>query len=469
MMDTPGILPRILPRLAPQPGPQYAFLAAPADIAIYGGAAGGGKSWALLYEPLRHVQKPGFGAVIFRRTYPQIRNQGGLWDESRQIYPQTGGVARDSFLEWRWAAGGAVKFAHMQYDNDAYNWQGAQIPLLCFDELTHFSAFQFFYMLSRNRSVCGVRPYVRATCNPDATSWVAEFLAWWIDQETGYPIPQRSGALRWFLRVGDEIVWAGSPQELALGHPQIPAKSVTFIPARVQDNRILLEKDPGYLANLLALPLVERERLLGGNWKIRAAAGKVFNRAWFQVVEAAPSGGREVRFWDLAASEKKLGKRDPDYTVGVKLREIRTAPEEARWYIVDVAAVQAGPVEVDTLMRNLASQDGRGCAVRWEIEGGASGKRDSARLARMLGGYDARGIAPEGDKLVRAKPLAAQVEAGNVLLLRGAWNERFLAELHAQPEAPHDDQMDAASGAFNYLTATAGGESVVITPRLFDW
>jgi hypothetical protein len=74
-----------------------------------------------------------------------------------------------------------------------YDWQGAQIPLICFDELTHFRAHQFFYMVSRNRSTCGVRPYIRATCNPDADSWVANFLAWWIDPETGFPIPERAG------------------------------------------------------------------------------------------------------------------------------------------------------------------------------------------------------------------------------------------------------------------------------------
>jgi hypothetical protein len=79
---------------------------------------------------------------------------------------------------------GKIKFSHLRFDTTVYDWQGAQITLICFDELTHFTAHQFFYMVS-NRSTCGVRPYIRATCNPDADSWVADFLAWWIDQETG--------------------------------------------------------------------------------------------------------------------------------------------------------------------------------------------------------------------------------------------------------------------------------------------
>src|SRR5947209_1730770 len=87
--------------IGPQPGPQTAFLASPADIAIYGGAAGGGKSWALLLEPLRHVHVPDFGAVFFRRTGVQIRNEGGLWDESAKLYPHLGGRPREQALEWR--------------------------------------------------------------------------------------------------------------------------------------------------------------------------------------------------------------------------------------------------------------------------------------------------------------------------------------------------------------------------------
>src|SRR5436305_14925946 len=78
---------------------------------------------------------------------------------------------------------------------------------VCFDELTHFTAHQFFYMVSRNRSTCGVRPYIRATCNPDADSWVADFLAWWIDPQTGLPIPERAGVLRYYIRVAES--WSG--------------------------------------------------------------------------------------------------------------------------------------------------------------------------------------------------------------------------------------------------------------------
>src|SRR5690606_135321 len=113
---------------------------------------------------------------IFRKTYPQVRNEGGLWDESETLYPLMGAEPIVTRLEWRFPSGATVRFAHLDHESDKYNWQGAQIALIGFDEVTQFSESQFFYMLSRNRSTCGVRPYIRATCNPDADSWVAEMI-----------------------------------------------------------------------------------------------------------------------------------------------------------------------------------------------------------------------------------------------------------------------------------------------------
>src|SRR5690606_2742766 len=164
--------------IAPQPGPQTAFLSTSADIAIYGGAAGGGKSWALLLEPLRHIHNPKFGGVIFRRESKQVTNEGGLWDESEKIYPLVGAKPRVGDLQWVFPSGCCLTFAHLQHETDKLSWQGSQIAFIGFDELTHFTRTQFFYMLSRNRSLCGVAPYIRATTNPDADSWVAEFIAW---------------------------------------------------------------------------------------------------------------------------------------------------------------------------------------------------------------------------------------------------------------------------------------------------
>lgn len=250
----------------PQPGPQTAFLATPADVAVYGGAAFGGKTWALTYEPLRHIKVPGFGAVIFRRESVQITNQGGLWDESQDLYPLAGGRAVVGDLEWRFPWRTKVSFRHLQHETDKVNWQGSQIALLGFDELTHFTASQFWYLLSRNRSTCGVRPYVRCTTNPEP-GWVKELLAQWVDKT--HPDPAKSGELRWLVRHKGELVWAHGRDELARRFPGKRPKSVTFVRASIWDNRIGMEKDPDYLGNLQALPPVEQARLLDGDWDVK--------------------------------------------------------------------------------------------------------------------------------------------------------------------------------------------------------
>ena len=449
--------------IRPQPR-QEQFLSSSADIAIYGGAAGGGKTWSLLLEPLRHIGNKDFGAVIFRRSIPEIMKEGALWDEASNIYPLLGGRQNKVDHFFTFPSGAKVTLAHLQDEENLKDWRGAQIALIEFDQLETFTEKQFFYMLSRNRSTSGIQPYVRASCNPEP-GWLADFLGWWIDKE-GYAILERSGQIRWMVRENDLTYWADTREELEREHPHSIPKSVTFVVSTVYDNEILLQKDPTYLANLQALSYVDRARLLGdkhrgGNWKIVPAAGKIFNKTWFEIIDAVPAGMTIVRFWDLAGTTKKLKKSDPDFTASVKIGRLKDV-----YYVLDCTADQLNPADTDDAMRHMAIQDGHRVAQRWEQEGGASGKRDNVHIASNLVGFDGVGISPQGDKITRAKALAAQSLAGNVKLLRGSWNEMWLNHMHGQPDLPHDDIMDASSGAFNELVSMetdwggAGGEHV---------
>lgn len=433
--------------IKPQPGPQEMFLSTPADIAIYGGAAGGGKSFALLLEPLRHMTMPGFRAVIFRRTSKQVKNEGGLWDAACGLYGAIGGKSRETDLSWSFPGGASISFGHLEHEKNKYDWQGTELAFLGFDELTHFTESQFFYLLSRNRSVGGAAPYVRATCNPDADSWVADFIRWWIDPETGYPVPERSGKLRWFVRDDDSLVWGDDRRALEAAHRGKTAKSVTFIAARIEDNAILMEKDPGYRANLAALPTVDRERLLSGNWKIRPAAGDYFRRSWFPVIAAAPAEARRVRGWDLAGSHSEPGAR-PDWTAGVRLAR----DANGIFYVEHVERLQGTPNDVERAIRNLAQSDGRETTVALPQDPGQAGKAQVQALIRLLAGFRVKSQPVTGSKTVRAMPFSAQAEAGNVRLVAGPWNADFLGELENFPAGRHDDQVDAVCEAFNTLT-----------------
>ena len=406
-------------------------------------------------EPLRHVHNSGFGAVFFRRSTVQIRNEGGLWDESTTLYPLLGAEPKEHVLSWSFPTGASVSFAHLEHDKTRFNWQGSQIPLICFDELTHFTPTQFWYMVSRNRSMCGVRPYIRATCNPDADSWVADLIAWWIDQDTGLPIPERSGKLRWFVRVGEDLRWADSPSELeqytmlndAGERVPIPPKSLTFIPAKLTDNKALMAADPGYMASLLALPLVERERLLGGNWKIRPAAGLYFQRSWCRVVDAIPAGTVFARGYDLAATPRTADNPDPDATASTKIG--RTP--DGRFIVVDNTNDCLSPNGVESLIINTASQDGRECLIYLPQDPGQAGKSQVQSLKLKLAGYNVRSSTETGNKVTRFSPFSAQAEAGNVDVLRGTWNERWLSALENFPTAKHDDDADSTSRAFGAI------------------
>ena len=450
--------------IRPQRGPQERWLASPADISLFGGGAGGGKTFGLLMEPLRHIHNPRFGAVIFRRTSPQITNEGGLWDESSALYPLLGAMPYQTRLEWRFPSRAKIRFSHLEYDKNIDDWYGSQIPLIGFDQLEQFTAKMFWGMVSRNRSTCGVRPYIRANCNPDPDSFVFELIEWWIDQETGYPIPERAAVLRWFLRVNNELHWYDSRegaredrQRLSLSDDVEP-KSFTFVPALLTDNKILMQKDPGYMANLQAMPLVERERLLGGNWKIRPSAGTVFKRHWFPIVDAAPAEGRDIRMWDLAATEPHEGNKDPDWTVGIRQRHL----SNGQAVVLDMRRDRLTPLKVKQLVKNTADQDGTGVMIGIALDPGQAGKAQVADYMNLLKGYNVRIFPISKNKVERSKPVSAQSEQGNILLLRAAWNEPFLQEVESFPDGKHDDIVDSFSDGYNAMTAPA---AVVLTSK----
>lgn len=414
----------------------------------------------MLLGGLRYKNVQGFGFTIFRQNFNQIFAQGGLWDESVKIFSDIkGAVPKFSRGTWVFCNKEGVQtskitFAHIEKEDSLTKWQGSQLCGIGFDELTHFSEKIFFYMLSRNRSTCGVTPFVRATCNPDADSWVAKFIEWWIDQDTGYAIPERSGVVRWFIRRDEVIHWADTKEELwekfnltteaERGEP----KSCTFIMSKLEDNKELLKVNPGYLANLKALSIVERERLLHGNWKIKPAAGLYFKRTDVgEIFEKIPQDVIQwVRCWDLAATEK-TPTGDPAYTAGVLIGKRKNG----RYIVADVINKQMSASDVRKTIKLTAQADRaayKRVRIRLPKDPGQAGKEQADSYIKFLAGFDVVTVAESGSKESRAEPMAAQWQAGNFDLLYGPWNEEYLYQLENFPDHKFKDMVDASANGF---------------------
>ena len=449
--------------IKPQQGPQEQFLSSSADIVLYGGAAGAGKTFALLMEPLRHIENKEFGAVVFRRTSPEITAEGGLWDTSFKLYSDyLAEPIQSPKLHWRFNKGSKVTFSHLQYEKDLLKWQSSQIPLIMYDELTHFTAKMFWYMLSRNRSTCGVNPYIRATCNPDPDSWVCEFLinAGYIDKETGYPIKEMSGKVEYFVRINNVIHWSNTKEELEEQFKNCKPKSFTFISATIYDNQKLLEINPEYVSNLDALLEYEKKRLKEGNWFARPSAGELFKRQYFEYIEYEDYLTRdpveEIRYWDRAATKPNDKNPDPDYTAGVLMSRCR----DGNYYVIDVVRDRLEPGEVEDLILSCIEQDNYMTIVGLEQEPGASGKTEVQSYKNKITNRTVKEFPKTKAKLTCWTPLARAVknsknnDIGKVFLVKAPWNNMFIQEAEGVTDGSqsgHDDMIDAVSGAFSYL------------------
>jgi predicted phage terminase large subunit-like protein len=383
-------------------------------------------------------------------------NPGGLWQESHNVYLPLGATPKLSPKPmWRFPSGATVTFSNLEMEQTKYDWQGSQIPLLMFDEVTHFSESVFFYMLSRNRSMCGVKPYVRATCNPDADSWVAKFIEWWIDQNTGYPIEERCGKVRWFIRRDETMCWADKKAELwerfnlVTDDEKEEPRSVAFINSTLQDNKLLMKQDPSYIANLKALPTVERERLLLGNWKIKPSAGLFFNRSQVgNMLQFLPKDVNIfVRAWDLAATtDKESG--EAAYTAGVLMGK----RSDGRYIVIDVINVRQSAADVRATIRHTAAVDnaryGGSVKVRLPQDPGQAGKDQAQSFIKLLAGYIVKAVPESGSKETRAEPVAAQWQAGNFDIVIADWNEMYFSQLESFPLSKFKDMVDATSSAF---------------------
>ena len=388
---------------------------------------------------------------------PQITNPGGLWDESQNFYPRLGGTPHVGMREWRWPRAGKIKFSHLQFETTVYDWQGAQITLICFDELTHFTAHQFFYMVSRNRSTCGVRPYIRATCNPDADSWVADFLAWWIDPESGLPIPERAGvAALLHPRRGEDRLGRSARRVDA-----IPATSRRT--CRRASSRRGRSASPssrrrcsttrsccGSTPNISLGCCRCRRSSASGCWAAIGRSGRPPGS--ISSGSGAPSSTRSRPISTSCAIGISPPPKRPSSTIPIG----RSASSSAATGTAATGCwiwCARGPTRAtsSTCCSIPPTQDGKRVRIGFGQDPGQAGKSQALHLVRALSGFTVTPAPESGDKLTRFGPFSSQCRAGNVKIRRGAWNEELFRVLEGFPDLAHDDEVDACSGALEML------------------
>lgn len=359
-----------------------------------------------------YVEVPGYAALILRKSYSDLALPGALMDRAEQWWQGSNARWDPETKTWQFPSGATITFGYLETERHKYRYKSAEFQYIAFDELTQFTESQYRFLFSRLRRLKG----------------------------TQIPIRMRSGS-----NPGD------------IGHEWVAQRFIrgdkTFIPAKLADNPHLDQEE--YRNSLAQLDHITRAQLLEGDWSARPQ-GSLFRRHWFEIVDAVPTEGDRVRYWDLAATEASQG-RDPDWTVGALVQRAG----DGIYYVCDVRRLRARPNAVEALIRQTIQLDGRGVVTCMEQEPGASGVNTIDHYRRnILPGHAFYGVKPGTNKAARARPFSAQAEAGNVKLVQGSWIKEFLDEIEAFPqEGVHDDQVDAVVGGFERL-------HTVVVPRI---
>ena len=427
-----------------RPSPkQLRFLLLPDLDAFYGGAAGGGKSDALLMACVMFAHIPTYASILFRVTLRDHELPEGLIPRSKEWWWDKAKWRGDT-KTWEFETKvpgkpAKVAFGYMRGEDDHLRYQSSAYQTVCFDESPQHREYQFEYLFSRIRRTIYLEDFdvplrMRSAGNPDGPG------------------------VMWVKRRYVDPMTAISP----------------FIPARIADNPGLDQES--YIKSLMHLRPVIRARLMEGDWEIKDV-GLMFNRSWFATMYEYPFQSIAVRYWDKASTKESQGK-DPAYTAGALL----ALDQVGRFYILDMRHFRGTPLEVEAVIKQTAALDrmrvGAGQLRRvvtyLEQEPGSSGVDVIDHYTRIvMKGYEFYPDKVTGSKADRAAPLSSTAEGGNVFIVvprpqsqgiytslvnipSRRWDVNgLLDELEAFPEGFHKDRVDALSGAHRMLSGVA--------------
>lgn len=408
-----------LQRLPPNHPKQTVGMLLPHKEVLFGGAAGGGKSDWLLRSALQYADVPGYAALILRSTVTSLNLAGGLIPRSQEWLAGTGATWNAQMKTWTFPSGATLTFGFLSTSQDRYKYASSEFQFIGFEELTEFPREDdYTFMFSRLRGPKGskVPLRMRATTNP-----VGVGFAW----------------------VKARFVPGGVP---------INTPERFFLPSSLDDNPSIDTEE--YESGLKNLGSEMYRKLREGDWS-DMEAGEFFPRAVAEIIplDQLPKNLLlQVRAWDLAGTKPSASNPDPDWSVGVKLA--RTNAKSDLTYVTHVRRFRESPDVTEGQLFGFARTDGLRCHIRSEQEPGQSGKAQVAHFAKALRKYSYEGIRVSGNKQTRALPASAAWREGRIILVDDGtgWLDPFLDELDFFPYGLHDDQVDALSLGFNFLT-----------------
>lgn len=410
---------------------------------------------ALLMAALQWVDVPHYSALILRKSWADLSQPGAIMDRAYEWLQDTPAKPIHGGRTWLFPSGARLTFGYIQYPKDVGRYKSAEFQMVAFDELSEFDERTYQFMFSRIR-----RPAVPCdNCRKPVARGVEDAWEHRKQLDCNYAVPDKA-SLRQYPPSEDGITIFDVPLRMRSasnpggpGHlwvrerfvdPATKVPKAIFVPARLEDNPSLDQES--YEESLAHLGPIERARLRYGDWSV-TDVGAMFQRHWFPVQYEAPSECRWVRYWDLAATNSK----GADATAGALL-----GLHDGKWYLRDVRHARLSPQGVEQLIAQTAEMDkaAYGNVPIWmEQEGGASGVNTIDYYKRkVLVGYEFKGDRPSGSKAERARPMSSAAEAGNFILVQGPWNKAFLDEVEMFPIGPHDDIVDACSGAMTVMS-----------------
>lgn len=467
-------------------------------------------SSAAVAIPTQRVKMRGYRALILRRSTPDLKN---LIDEAKSIYQdgREGGAFAFSpfspgnqskfrgdinwmqFPEW----GSRIEFSHCHNDDDYRPHMGQQYDDIVFDEGTQFTRQQYENIITRRRgTIKGIRRRAIVTANPPEASepgdeWVRQKWAPWVDpvcKVEGW-IGVDEGGLG---PIGEyvppqQVTLVGLPERTVDGKPMPPAVSGqilyvakdksdterfsakpfvwngataqrrTFIRSSLRDNPAMLEATPDYASTLRTAGAVRAQQLEEGDWTVRLVKGSLFQRSWFEVIDAPPNEKDVVgrcRAWDKAATEPSKQNPDPDWTRGLRGCKLK----DGTIVIEDLVSCRFSPGPRDDLILSTAKADGKGCRIRGQQNPSDAGVTDAVAFRRLLESFIVKTETASGSKVLRAgnasslsHPKSTGGAYGRIKVLRGNWNIPFFDEIESFPLGAHDDIVDALSDLVDEL------------------